>query len=249
VFASERQNVLKAVDFVRNSPLIGPKIPVHGLLVDIQTGKIERLVNGYEAPARAAAVADVSLKLGGHTLASGSVNLPGFQLGEMKFPELKIGEFSVGGSIHPKTAETPGPSPAIAASGPEPSLSKTGPIGDLSAGAMGGVGSSTSSNAKPVEPEPVREDWQPGKVDWKQVIEEAVRYRVIGSDQKLYGPVPGRRLLEWIASGHVDDQTPIQPEGTTMWMPLAHLADKMRQRVPLPPVIGPKPKLTRDRRH
>ena len=49
LFASERANVLKGVDFVRQSPLIGPAIPVHGLLVDIQTGQLEWLVNGYNA--------------------------------------------------------------------------------------------------------------------------------------------------------------------------------------------------------
>ena len=47
-FGSERQNVIKGCDFVRNSPLIGPKIPVHGLLVDIETGKLDWVVNGYE---------------------------------------------------------------------------------------------------------------------------------------------------------------------------------------------------------
>src|ERR1700689_232042 len=31
MFASERQNVMKGVEFARHSPLIGPKIPVHGL--------------------------------------------------------------------------------------------------------------------------------------------------------------------------------------------------------------------------
>src|SRR5882762_7576094 len=47
-FASERQNVIKAVDLVRHSPVIGPKIPVHGLMVDIATGKLEWVVNGYQ---------------------------------------------------------------------------------------------------------------------------------------------------------------------------------------------------------
>src|SRR5882757_4675355 len=49
LFSSERQNVIKAADFVRHSPLIGPKVPVHGLLVDIETGKLDWLVNGYES--------------------------------------------------------------------------------------------------------------------------------------------------------------------------------------------------------
>src|ERR1051325_9657526 len=47
MFGSERQNVLKACEIVRSSPLIGPKIPVHGFLVDLETGRLEWLVNGY----------------------------------------------------------------------------------------------------------------------------------------------------------------------------------------------------------
>src|SRR6266566_1566580 len=47
-FASERQNVIKAAGIVRQSPLIGSKIPVHGLMVDTDTGKLEWLVNGYQ---------------------------------------------------------------------------------------------------------------------------------------------------------------------------------------------------------
>src|SRR4029077_2396950 len=49
IFSSERQNVIKAVDIARQSPLLGPKTPVHGLMVDIQTGKLEWIVNGYQA--------------------------------------------------------------------------------------------------------------------------------------------------------------------------------------------------------
>src|SRR5512136_1092389 len=48
MFGSERQNVIKAVELARKSPLIGPKVPIHGLLVDIETGKVEWLVNGYQ---------------------------------------------------------------------------------------------------------------------------------------------------------------------------------------------------------
>jgi carbonic anhydrase len=47
LFASERQNIMKSVEIARKSPLIGPKIPIHGLLVDISTGKLEWVVNGY----------------------------------------------------------------------------------------------------------------------------------------------------------------------------------------------------------
>ena len=48
LFSSERQNVIKGCDIVRHSPLIGPKIPVHGLLLDIETGRLDWVVNGYE---------------------------------------------------------------------------------------------------------------------------------------------------------------------------------------------------------
>ena len=48
MFGSERQNVIKACDIIRHSPLIGPKIPVHGLLVDTDTGKLDWVVNGYQ---------------------------------------------------------------------------------------------------------------------------------------------------------------------------------------------------------
>lgn len=49
LFASERQNVIGGADFVRRSPLIGAGIPVHGLLIDLQTGRLEWVVNGYES--------------------------------------------------------------------------------------------------------------------------------------------------------------------------------------------------------
>src|SRR5579864_1555625 len=41
MFGSDRQNVLKGVENVRGSPLIGPKVPVQGLLIDIETGRLE----------------------------------------------------------------------------------------------------------------------------------------------------------------------------------------------------------------
>jgi carbonic anhydrase len=91
MFATERQNVIKACDLTRQSPLIGPKIPIHGLLADIETGKLEWIVNGYET-------------LQTHTQSQSATNnfpqlsafntLGNFDIGEMKFPETKIGELS-----------------------------------------------------------------------------------------------------------------------------------------------------------
>ncbi len=93
-FGSERSNVVKACDFVRQSPLIGPKIPVHGLMIDTGTGKLDWVVNGYQTwtvPARNdtidfAKTADTAI---------GNLNQPAhFEYGEMKFPESKIGSGS-----------------------------------------------------------------------------------------------------------------------------------------------------------
>jgi carbonic anhydrase len=93
-FGSERQNVIKACDYVRNSPLIGPKIPVHGLLLDVETGKLEWVVNGYETlRAHAAPVLPgnaTAPKIGDTMESLGAFK--DFALGEMKFPESKIGE-------------------------------------------------------------------------------------------------------------------------------------------------------------
>jgi carbonic anhydrase len=90
-FASERQNVLKAVSIVRDSPIIGPNIPIHGLIVDIETGQLEWLVNGYQAPPNIASRFNEFVQSAGQTV-DALRELTDFQIGEMKFPETKIGE-------------------------------------------------------------------------------------------------------------------------------------------------------------
>jgi carbonic anhydrase len=91
MFASEQQNVIKACDFVRQSPLIGPQIPVHGLLVDIGTGRLEWLVNGYQTFATMSGRWNEAIQSAGETVDK-LKSLADFQIGEMKFPETRIGE-------------------------------------------------------------------------------------------------------------------------------------------------------------
>ena len=95
-FGSERQNVIKACDFVRNSPLIGPKIPVHGLMMDMETGKLDWVVNGYDTlQTQVPPMLPGTPKL--PKLANAMESLGSFKdfaLGEMKFPEVKIGELA-----------------------------------------------------------------------------------------------------------------------------------------------------------
>jgi carbonic anhydrase len=107
LFASERQNVIKAVDFVRHSPIIGPKIPVHGLMVDIATGNLEWVVNGYQTLDTVVAVKAQSI---GHADESVDARKPfaEFKMGEMKFPDTKIGELATGVRNWPSQASQPG---------------------------------------------------------------------------------------------------------------------------------------------
>ncbi len=120
LFSSERQNVLKAAEIVRQSSLIGPKIPVHGLLVDIATGKLEWLVNGYQVLETFSSKWQDVVKSAGQTV-DALKSLTDFNIGEMKFPETKIGEIVTRGEdwlseqVHqigtqaPHTAAKPAP--------------------------------------------------------------------------------------------------------------------------------------------
>jgi len=104
MFGSERQNVLKACDIIRHSPLIGPKIPVHGLLVDTETGKLDWVVNGYQTLETVASHPVAPANLIGQT----TDKLGHFNIGEMKFPETKIGEMAAHAEdwIKQKAAQT-----------------------------------------------------------------------------------------------------------------------------------------------
>jgi carbonic anhydrase len=49
LFSSETQNVIKGVGYLRESPYIPKKMPVHGLIIQTDTGKLDWVVNGYQA--------------------------------------------------------------------------------------------------------------------------------------------------------------------------------------------------------
>ncbi|MST94173.1 MAG: NINE protein [Pedosphaera sp.] len=50
-------------------------------------------------------------------------------------------------------------------------------------------------------------------------------YKIIGSDQKEYGPVTAEQLRQWITTGRANLQTKAQPEGGTDWRPLAEFPE------------------------
>ena len=91
MFGSEQQNVIKACDFIRRSPLIGPKVPVQGLLVHVDSGELEWIVNGYQNWDGNVARWNEAVQSAGHAV-DAIKDLGNFQIGEMKFPETKIGE-------------------------------------------------------------------------------------------------------------------------------------------------------------
>lgn len=208
LFASERQNVIRGAEIIRQSPLIGPRVPVHGLLVDIQSGKLEWLVNGYQildtAVTSVPSTANVPAAGPADTL---SRPLPAFDLGEMKFPEFKIGETRVD---------------------PNQWLSQL-------------------TTVEPRKTEASRvEAVQAIPSEAERKFDRAGRYKVIGSDEKVYGPISGLKVLEWIADGRIAWETASQLEGTTEWRPLRAWGDLPK--VPLPPPIKPEPRLQKVRR-
>jgi len=46
-------------------------------------------------------------------------------------------------------------------------------------------------------------------------------YRIIGGDQKQYGPVSADELRQWIAEGRLSGDSLILSEGGAEWKPLA----------------------------
>jgi hypothetical protein len=64
-------------------------------------------------------------------------------------------------------------------------------------------------------------------------------YKIIGADQKEYGPVSADQLRQWIKEGRVNDQTKVQAADTTDWKAVAdcpEFADVLpKAPLPLPP--------------
>jgi carbonic anhydrase len=219
LFASERQNVIRGAEIVRHSPLIGANVPVHGLLIDTRSGKLEWLVNGYQTlggatPSLSEALKQTAVDALKQTTAEAvdlvAAKLPEFKLGEMKFPEFKIGETTIDPNKWLSQVES------VLTPKPEP---------------------------KPVEAP------QMLAIESERKFDKTRRYRIIGADQKVYGPIDGTRILEWIADERINWQTPSQIEGSGEWKPLsAWGASPQPPAIPLPPPLKPAPQLHKVRR-
>ena len=204
VFSSERQNVIKACDIIRSSPLVGPKVPVHGLLLDIQSGKLEWLVNGYQTLGATASEFTSFLRTAMDRAEGVIGDMKEFKLGDMKFPETKIGELAgKAEQVFQKIED-------IAAAHPQAQTPK-----DLAIA---------------------------GAKDFLRHIVRTKLYKVVGDDKKIYGPINGEKVLQWLAEERIDPKTLVQMEGSSDWTQLEKLGDVIRRNpIPLPPPLQPKP--------
>jgi hypothetical protein len=65
-------------------------------------------------------------------------------------------------------------------------------------------------------------------------------YRIIGADQKEYGPISADQVRQWIVEGRINAQTKIQPEGSLDWKTVAEIPE-LAPHLPPRPVIPPAP--------
>jgi hypothetical protein len=50
-------------------------------------------------------------------------------------------------------------------------------------------------------------------------------YKILGADQKEYGPVTADQMRQWIAEGRANAQTMVLPDGETEWKALGSLPE------------------------
>jgi carbonic anhydrase len=218
LFASERQNVIRATDFVRQSPLIGPKVPVHGLLINTDTGRLEWVVNGYQTFASTvSAAASTTDSLGTR---QSTVPMADFKMGEIKFPEMKIGDVT--------TPYTPVSSPAQQTTTPQTPMRENRRV-EIRRQAEQAAQAQAQAQA-----EGAAQEQSPLSA---LGLNLSHMYKVMGDDQKVYGPVLGREIQRWINEGRIDLNTLAQKVGYKNWKRLADFAEEMESHSKTPPTI------------
>jgi hypothetical protein len=66
-------------------------------------------------------------------------------------------------------------------------------------------------------------------------------YKIIGADQKEYGPVSVDQLRQWVAEGRINAQTPVQAEGETTWKPISMVPEFAASFASAPPAYSTPP--------
>lgn len=258
LFASERQNVIKAVEFIRSSPLISPRLPVHGLMINTDSGRLEWVVNGYQVLEQATTEYRSTIRPP-QTVGLPPEELAGFKVDGLAMPETKIGEHAtqVGGVSLAQPAATPAtpiaaaaaaeqigsvrsegaaPTPSGAPAGERPQLTIAQRVGER----IGQAVAEKVSEYLDAKLEKAETAGQALEVLLKK-IDPNRRYTLIGSDQKRYGPVSGRIVQQWLSDNRIDANTPVQVEGSSIWQTLATLPELKSVRLP-PPIPTAEPR-------
>jgi carbonic anhydrase len=222
LFASERQNVMTAVEFARQSPIIGPRVPVHGLMIDVQTGRLEWVVNGYDALEQATSKAPPQPQAAGVAWPAFGP-MPGFNLGELKMNDTQIGDSATKIPVPTKPSETRAPQSTAQESGL----------------------SSASQPFVPAAPPALPLAVPEGSTSFK--LDRSALYKILGDDKKVYGPVTAEELERWIADNRVDLKSLAQIVGQKQWRTLeSFLLKELQDRVHLPPGVANALKMARD---
>jgi hypothetical protein len=63
-------------------------------------------------------------------------------------------------------------------------------------------------------------------------------YKIIGADERVYGPVSAAQLRQWMEEGRASFQTRVQTEGSSEWVPLGSLLEFADASTVAPPPIA-----------
>lgn len=198
LFASERQNVINATQYVRQSPLISPKVPIHGLIVDTNTGKLDWIVNGYETLGASTTPFTSALEAAVSKVEATADMLKDFHVGATSIAETKIGE------------------------------------------AISKVSELTQQVKQAVEEHPEAKSplelAEKVAIDYTKHIIYSNLYKIIGSDSRVYGPVAGTKIIQWLQEGRISEDTPIQMDGTDIWTTIKDLPNISKKVSSSPPI-------------
>jgi Domain of unknown function (DUF4190)/GYF domain 2 len=65
-----------------------------------------------------------------------------------------------------------------------------------------------------------------------------MKYRIVGADGKVYGPIGLEQIRQWIAQGRVESRTPVYVEGASDWTFLGLLPELAAEFTAAPPAVA-----------
>jgi len=169
-------------------------------------------LNGYETFASTSAVTTSQATTGGFQQVGNSS--ADFKIGEMKFPDIAIGDIKAPVS---NIAQAQQPITPPAEVKPQQEIRRIEARNKAEE-----LRQALEANEKKAAP--------------LLRIARSQMYKVMGDDQKVYGPVLGREIERWINEGRIDMNTLAQKVGFKNWKRLADFAEEM-EHASTPPEI------------